>query len=130
MDICPRCKSNEIRKDGIVREKQRYRCKLCGFRYTVIRIGKPINKKKEAIIMYLLGYDYRTIGEIIDTSHVTVFSWLGEFGKPLKDLRGEKQKPVDMEYIGQYMEQIPKQLKAMLLIGFSGEKADIMMFKK
>ncbi len=36
---CPKCQNSESRKDGIVREKQRYLCKSCGYRYTVAHKG-------------------------------------------------------------------------------------------
>jgi len=42
---CPKCKSSLKTKDGIVRNKQRYKCKDCSYRYTVV--AKSDVKPKE-----------------------------------------------------------------------------------
>lgn len=40
MENCPKCQSTNIRKAGIVKQKQRYLCKECKYRFTVEHIGK------------------------------------------------------------------------------------------
>ena len=60
MQECPKCQSAEIRKDGIVKQKQRFRCKICNYRFTVQQIGKPVSKRREAFILYLAGLDYNS----------------------------------------------------------------------
>jgi len=131
MDTCPRCNSKDIRKDGIVKQKQRFKCKLCCYRFTVSIIGKPTNKKREAIVLYLAGNDYRTIGEIIQISHVAVFKWIKEFENSLKDLKGEKPvRNFSIEDIEDYLAQNNETLKAVLLVGFTSEGTDIILSKK
>jgi transposase len=131
MDTCPRCSSEDIRKDGIVKKKQRFKCKSCGYRFTVSIIGKPINKKREAIVLYLAGNDLRTIGEIIQTSHVAVYKWIKEFETSLKNLKCEKpERNFTIHDIEQYLAQNNETLKAVLLVGFTSAGTDIILSKK
>ncbi len=129
MEICPKCQSIVIRKDGIVKEKQRFRCKICDYRFTVPHIGKPVNKKREALLMYLSGYNYRTIGEVISVSHVSVFKWIKEFGEPLTAIKMDKQRPVTFNDIEQFQKD-NKNIRAIILIGFTDEITEIMLAKK
>ena len=94
MKICPKCKSEERKKDGIVREKQRYKCKKCNYRYTVEkREAKESTKeiRKLALKLYLEGLGFRSIGRILGFSHVAVYYWIRDFGEKIVEL-GEKEK--------------------------------------
>ena len=86
---CPKCKSDHSVKDGIINSRQRYLCKDCKYRYTVPFIGKPIDLKKFALILYLEGLGFRSIERIIKVSNVTVMRWIKSFGKELELLRRE-----------------------------------------
>ncbi len=72
MKQCPKCKSENFRKDGIVKKKQRYRCKEYNFRFTVEQVGKPNKLKRDALILYLEGSGFRSIGRILGVSNVTI----------------------------------------------------------
>lgn len=37
--ICPKCNSENCVKAGIINERQRYRCKECGYYFTVKKNG-------------------------------------------------------------------------------------------
>jgi len=87
MENCPRCKSHSIRKSGIVKQKQRYLCKNCKYRFTVEHIGKPEKLKRDALILYLEGLGFRSIGRFLKVSHVAVFNWIKSFGEKLDELR-------------------------------------------
>src|ERR1035437_9127263 len=87
MENCPKCKSGNFRKDGIVKSRQRYLCKDCKHRFTVEQIGKPYNLKKDALILYLEGLGFRSIGRILHVSHVAVFNWIKYFGEKLDEFR-------------------------------------------
>ena len=132
MQECPRCQSTEIRKDGIVKRRQRFRCKTCNFRFTVQHIGKPINKRREAFILYLAGLDYRRIGKLIDTSHVTIFNWLKNINGNIKQIKGEKLKAIQTENVIKHLKQESnnKQTKGLLLIEFTDETTNIMFVMK
>ena len=95
MDSCPKCKSQNFRKDGIVKQRQRYFCKDCKYRFTVEQVGKPNKLKRDALILYLEGLGFRSIGRFLNVSHVTVFNWIKAFGEKLEEFRN----PEDIEVI-------------------------------
>jgi transposase-like protein len=73
---CPKCKSTEYNKDGIVRSLQRYKCKQCGYRYTVEKKSdlKSDETKRLALEMYLEGLGFRSIGRILKISYGTAYT--------------------------------------------------------
>ncbi len=84
---CPRCKSDQRVKDGIVKGRQRYQCKACGFRYTVeYKSGITPYFKRLALMMYLEGLGFRSIGRILGVSNVAVLNWVRDFGMKAGDL--------------------------------------------
>ena len=44
MVTCPKCGCGECKKDGIVKGRQRHKCKSCGYRHTVTRRQKPCSQ--------------------------------------------------------------------------------------
>lgn len=129
---CPRCHSTEIRKDGVVKQKQRYRCKTCDYRFTVQRMGKALEKRREAFILYLIGLDLRKIGKLINTSHVTVYNWVKDIKGEMKQMKEPKINLVQMEGLNRYVEQLnnKKETKGLLLIEFTDEGIDVMLVMK
>lgn len=91
MKGCPYCNSSNFRKDGIVKQKQRYLCKDCKYRFTVEQRGKPDDLKRNALILYLEGLGFRSIGRVLAVSHVSVFNWIKSFGENLDSLRSSDQ---------------------------------------
>ena len=90
MDNCPKCKSKNFRKDGIVKSRQRYLCKDCKHRFTVEQVGKPNHFKRDALILYLEGLGFRSIGRFLNVSHVAVFNWIKGFGEHLEEFRNSE----------------------------------------
>lgn len=90
---CPKCKSINSVKDGIVRERQRYKCKHCNYRYTVEikSSSKPQDIKRLALEMYLEGLGFRSIGRILKVSHVSVYNWIKNIGEGIEDLKSENK---------------------------------------
>ena len=83
---CLRCKSDQRIKDGIVKGRQRYQCKACGFRYTVeYKSGITPYFKRLALMMYLEGLGFRSIGRILGVSNVAVLSSCFKLGKGFWD---------------------------------------------
>ncbi len=74
MDSCPKCKSRDFRKDGIVKSRQRYFCKECKHHFTVEQVGKPSKLKRDALVLYLEGLGFRSIGRCLNISHVAVLT--------------------------------------------------------
>jgi transposase-like protein len=79
--ICPRCDGQKSIKSGIVRGRQRFRCKKCGYYYTVNKLGKKINNYHvvKALQLYLEGLSYREIERILGISHVSVMNWVKKY---------------------------------------------------
>ncbi len=86
---CPKCHSEKHTKDGIVGNRQRYKCKHCQYRYTVEHRGFGSEIKRQALILYLQGLDLRTIARILHCSHVSIFNWIKSYGKDIEEIRSE-----------------------------------------
>ena len=89
MENCPKCKNRNIRKDGIVKQRQRFLCKDCNYHFTVECVGKPERLKRDALILYLEGLGFRSIGRFLNVSHVAVFNWIKSFGESIDDIRSD-----------------------------------------
>ncbi len=85
---CPRCKSERKVKNGVIKEVQRYRCKDCGYNYTVEKRSNeyPKSTKKKALQLYLEGLGFRSIGRVLDVSNVSGLNWIKFFGKEVRSL--------------------------------------------
>jgi transposase len=106
MKECPRCKSTNFRKDGIVKEKQRYLCKDCNYHFTVKQRGKPDDVKRNALHLYLEGLGFRSIGRYLGVSHVAVFNWIKTFGEKLDTLRSSTEiEVVELDEMHTYIRQ-------------------------
>ena len=95
---CPKCKSKRFVKNGIVREKQRYKCKECNCNFTQSYQGKkrPMIKLL-ACVLYLNGLGFRRIAAILSegmpvakVNHNSVIQWVKQYGEEI-----EKTFPVD-----------------------------------
>ena len=104
MAICPKCSSEECVKDGIIKGRQRYRCKSCDFRHTVRHRGKSPDVKRQALELYLEGLGFRSIGRFLKCSHVAVYNWIKSFGEAAKELRSDSAlKVVEMDEMHTYV---------------------------
>ena len=81
-NICPKCDSQKTIKSGVLNDKQRYKCKSCGYHFTVNKIGKQIDKYyvTKALQLYLEGLTYREIERVLGVSHVSVINWVKKYG--------------------------------------------------
>ena len=84
---CPKCGSSDCTKDGIVLEKQRYKCKSCGYRRTVSYRGISPAIKRQALQLYLEGLGFRSIGRLLKCSHVAVYNWIKAYGESIESIR-------------------------------------------
>ena len=105
---CPKCNSDDYTNDGIVKSKQRYKCKKCNYRYTVQikSTAKPKELKRLSLILYLEGLGFRSIGRILKVSNVSILNWIRGFGKSVLELKSDDEiEVVEMDemhtYIGQ-----------------------------
>ena len=90
MTYCPRCFSEKLVKDGIIKGKQRHLCKDCGYRHTVKERGATKKEKRLALELYLEGLGFRSIGRILKFSHVAVYNWIKEFGEKAEEIRSSE----------------------------------------
>jgi transposase-like protein len=104
---CPKCKSSHHVKDGIVRGKQRYRCKECHYHYTVERKSdvKTPEIRRLALELYLEGLGFRSIGRILKISYGTVYMWVKEWSTKVSFPRREyPMEIVELEKMIAYIE--------------------------
>jgi transposase len=116
---CPRCKSSNHKKNGIVDGRQRYKCHYCGYivkrlntatldelqnviccsnyrcdyNYSVEIKSTAISAsvKRQALQLYLEGVGFRSIGRFLGVSHVSVQKWIKKFGQELEALKSENE---------------------------------------
>ena len=84
---CPKCGSEDCAKDGIVKARQRYKCKSCGYRHTVQYLGISPETKRQALQLYLEGLGFRSIGRFLKCSHVAVYNWIKAHGESIETIR-------------------------------------------
>lgn len=90
---CPKCKSKQNVKNGIVKSKQRYRCNNCGCNYTRSdKRGTPEHVKALAYVLYLNGLGFRRIESIIKISNVSIMRWIKKLADNLKQYDSPKKK--------------------------------------
>tara|TARA_R110000868_G_scaffold57701_2_gene178215 strand:+ start:888 stop:1307 length:420 start_codon:yes stop_codon:yes gene_type:complete len=81
IDQCPNCDSSTYVKSGIVNDRQRYKCKSCGYYFSVNKVGKKIDEYyvNKALQLYLEGLTYREIERILGVSHVSIMNWVKKY---------------------------------------------------
>jgi transposase-like protein len=86
---CPKCLSEEYVKSGVVKQRQRYHCKKCGYNFTVQKEGKKVDYYyvTKALQLYLDGVSYREIERILGVSHVSVMNWVKQFLKARPEMK-------------------------------------------
>jgi len=87
MVSCSKCEGVNCVKDGVVKGKQRYLCKACGYRHTVRFRGKSPDLKRQALELYLEGLGFRSIGRFLKCSHVAVYHWIKAYGESIETIR-------------------------------------------
>jgi len=83
MIACPKCQTRDKQiKDGFTpAASQRYRCKLCGCRYTPHAKDRGYDEevRLQALTLHLEGISLRGIGRILEVNHQTVANWIGSY---------------------------------------------------
>jgi len=79
---CKNCKSENTSKNGIVRKKQRYKCKECGYNFVVGNAHtspKKQAKKAMIVLLYARGKgSYRNLAKIFGLSSGTIHNYVKE----------------------------------------------------
>lgn len=78
---CPKCDTEDLIKSGIVKDRQRYKCKNCKYSFTVLKDGKNIDPYYviKALQLYIEGVTFREIERILGISHVSVMNWVKKY---------------------------------------------------
>lgn len=94
---CPRCNSKAKVKNGKINSLQRYKCKNCGYNYTVAfkSTAKHNRLKRIALTLYLEGMSSHKIANFLNISHVSVIKWVNKYGGRLHEIRNDA--PVKFE---------------------------------
>ncbi len=79
---CKRCGSEEHVRNGLMRGKQRYRCKACGLNFTdTPPRGMPLRVKVEAVLLYLSGLSMNRTAKLLGVSTPAVQAWIERFAQ-------------------------------------------------
>ncbi|ADB38095.1 IS1/IS1595 family N-terminal zinc-binding domain-containing protein [Spirosoma linguale] len=78
---CPKCNSVDAVRNGIVNQRQRFRCKKCNYNFTVGKVGKGISTYYviKALQLYIEGVSFREIERLLGISHVSVMNWVKKY---------------------------------------------------
>jgi transposase len=67
-------------KNGLMRGKQRYRCKACGLNFTdTPPRGMPLRVKAAAILLYVSGLSMNRAAKLLGVSVASVQDWIERF---------------------------------------------------
>jgi transposase len=79
---CKRCGSEDRRKNGFMRGKQRYLCKECGLNFTdTPPRGMPMQIKVMAVLLYVSGLSMNRTAKLLGVSTPSVMTWIEQFAK-------------------------------------------------
>ena len=79
---CKRCGGEEHVRNGLMRGRQRYRCKGCGLNFTdTPPRGMPLRLKVEAVLLYVSGLSMNRTAKLLGVSTPTVQAWIERFAQ-------------------------------------------------
>ena len=87
MITCPKCKSENISKNGHNRGAQRYMCKECRMTFSEKPPKFSQEDKKQAVEMVLHGIGIRKTAKFVKSSPTSVINWLKEAHRILKAVK-------------------------------------------
>jgi hypothetical protein len=77
--FCRKCRSDLLTKNGIVRGRQRYRCRSCGFNFTQEHSnGWPSSSKMLIVVSYCCGEGISDLAEQSGATPASVLRWIEE----------------------------------------------------
>ncbi|WP_036819629.1 terminase gpP N-terminus-related DNA-binding protein [Polaribacter sp. Hel1_85] len=131
IDLCPNCSSDRYIKSGIIKNRQRYKCKECSYFFTVNKLGKKIDDYyvNKALQLYLEGLTYREIERILGVSHVSILNWVKKYNikRPYNGNYHPTYKILNADELSNYFKDSNNLVGAGLIITELGDK--FMMIK-
>ena len=85
---CKRCGCNEFTKNGIVRGKQRYRCKQCKYNFVEGDNREKVSPEGKALAVLLYGTgksSYGFIAKLFKVSRTAVLKWIRSIAQRLPE---------------------------------------------
>lgn len=126
INCCPNCNSEKYIKSGIVSNRQRYKCKSCGYYFTVNKMGKRIDDYyvNKALQLYLEGLTYREIERILGISHVSIMNWVKKYNvkRPYNSNYHPSYKILSASELGKYFSETSNVQGAGVLVTELGDK--------
>ena len=95
------CKCEEYQKNGMVKGKQRYRCKRCGYNYRTEKYYKYYSdaEKKEALRYHNEGIGFRIIGRLLRMDPKSVINWVKKAAKQIQYIIKDSKAPENVEIV-------------------------------
>ena len=107
---CKRCGGEEHVKNGLMRGKQRYRCKACGLNFTdTPPRGMPLRIKVTAVLLHLSGLSMNRTAKLLGVSTPSLMAWIEQFAKVF----AQKPEPegravvVELDEMGHFRKKSP-----------------------
>ena len=126
MNSCPSCASDRFIKAGVINNRQRYKCKQCGYFFTVGKLGKQIDDYyvNKALQLYLEGLTYRESERILGVSHVSVMNWVRKYNikRPHNTSYHPTYKILSREELSKYFQDVNNIVGAGVLVTELGDK--------
>lgn len=89
---CPKCKSENYVKNGMARNKQRFLCKNCHYQFLEeSKDEESKNLQRNALLLFLHGFSYRSIASILGVGHTLVYFWIKKWNELLVDLQRKNE---------------------------------------
>ena len=78
---CPKCAAAGTVRNGIINNRQRFKCKQCQYNFTVEKLGKGISSYYvvKALQLHIEGVGFREIERLLGVSHVSVMNWVKKY---------------------------------------------------
>jgi transposase len=80
MAICPKCTHEHVVKAGKIGDKQRWRCRACGYQFTRLTPrGRPLWQKSLAVFLYCHGLSMSALGKMFSVHTSSVLKWIRRY---------------------------------------------------
>ena len=107
---CKRCGAEEHVRNGLMRGKQRDRCKTCGLSFTdTPPRGMPLAMKAAAVLLYVSGLSMNRTAKLLGVSTPTVMAWIERFA----EVHAQKPEPegravvIELDEMWHYLKKRP-----------------------
>ena len=126
---CPRCSSAARVKSGVLNDRQRYKCKVCRYLYTVAHKSdiSTVAQRRVALTLYLEGLGFRSIGRILGFSHVAIYQWIKALGEEVAQIKRSAAHIVDMDEMHRYVGHKKTTVGSGLLLIYLGSVSSMLL---